>query len=157
MKDTKLRKARNLGGKLGKHVQNLLPPNEDTMGSIAQLLSLEQLSSALGPDTGRAVWNASRGIDDEPVRETKRALTKSITAFKSFTVRNEDDVAKWITLLATDLLARVTKDTSRNSRFPTACTIQYYYREKGKFVSLHFPFASNRNSHYKALFIRTRR
>ena len=132
MEDTKIRKARNLGGKIGKEVMKLLPPNEDSMGSIARLLSLEQLCSTLGPDIGTQVWNASRGIDDEPVRETKRALTKSITAFKSFTVRNDNDVPKWIALLSVDLVARVQADTHRNSRSPTNCTIQYYFREGGE-------------------------
>jgi len=133
MEETELRKARNLGGKIGEKVQKLLPADKDKLGSIARLLSLDQLASALGSETGRAVWNAARGIDEEPVRETKRALTKSITAFKSFTVRSEEDVPKWIALLATDLFARVKADFTRNRRFPTMCTVQYYYRQEGEF------------------------
>jgi len=128
---TKLKKARNLGGKIGSAVQNLLPPDKDTMGAIAHLLSLNELSTALGSKTGREVWNAARGIDEEPVRETKRALTKSITSFKSFTVRSVEDVPKWIALLAADLFTRVKADTSRNNRHPTMCTVQYYYRQEG--------------------------
>jgi nucleotidyltransferase/DNA polymerase involved in DNA repair len=129
---TKLRKARNLGGKIGKEVQNLLPPDKDTMGAIARLLSLHELSSVLGSKTGLIVWNSARGIDEEPVRETKRALTKSITAFKSFTVRSIDDVPKWIALLAADLFTRVKADMSRYNRHPTMCTIQYYYLQEGE-------------------------
>ena len=55
-----------------------------------------------------------------------------ITAFKSFTVRSEEDVPKWIALLATDLFARIKADFTRNSRFPTMCTVQYYYCQEGE-------------------------
>lgn len=136
MENTKIKKARNLGGKMGKIVSSLLPPNEETLGSIARLLSLQQLTSVLGAEMGRNVWNSCRGIDEEPVRETKRALTKSITAFKSFRARNKEDVSRWIELLATDLFARIQMDQNRHNRFPTTCSVQYYYRERkeGKII-----------------------
>jgi hypothetical protein len=137
--ETKIRKTRNLGGKIGKAVLELLPKDEDTMGSIARLLTLEHLSSCLGSETGRMVWNSSNGIDDEPVKQTKGALTKSITSFKSFSVRSKEDLSKWVSLLSTDLLLRVDLDSSRNNRFPTVCTIQFYVRdESGKIIRVRF-------------------
>lgn len=142
LEKTKIGKARHLGGALGKKVLNLLPANDDTMGAICRILTLNQLVTALGNDAGRQVWNFARGIDDEEVRETKRALTKSITAFKSFTIRSEEDVPKWIKLLATDLFARVKNDCSRNNRFPTMCNIQYYYRGDGECNNVHWLLVS---------------
>ena len=135
LKDTKIKKARNLGGKIGKAVLELLPDDEDTMGSIARLLTVEHLSSILGSETGRMIWNYSQGIDDELVKQTKGALTKSITSFKSFTVRSEEDLMKWISLLSADLFLRVNLDSNRNNRFPTVCTIQYYVRDiNGEYI-----------------------
>jgi nucleotidyltransferase/DNA polymerase involved in DNA repair len=129
LEETKIRKTRNLGGKIGKAVLEMLPENEDTMGSIRRLLTLEELSTHLGSsEMGRMVYDYSNGIDYEPVKQTKGALTKSITAFKSFSVRSREDVTKWITLLATDMLLRVDVDSSRNNRFPTTCTVQFYVR-----------------------------
>ena len=84
MEETQLRKARMLGGKLGKRVSALLPEFETTMGSISRLLSLDQLEKALGEESARWVFDACRGIDYEEVKPTLKVLPKSITAFKSF-------------------------------------------------------------------------
>ena len=111
-------------------VLKLLPPNEDRMSSIAQYLSLNELNDALGYQNAKMVFDACRGIDDEPVKETKGALSKSITAFKSFGPTKISCLGKWITLLATDVFKRVNVDCIRNNRFPKICTIQYYYRKE---------------------------
>lgn len=79
MDETQLRKARMLGGKLGKKVSSLLPENETTMGSIARLLPLNRLVEAIGEESGRWVFDACRGIDHEEVRATLKVLPKSIT------------------------------------------------------------------------------
>ena len=79
MDETQLRKARMLGGKLGKKVASLLPENETTMGSIARLLPLNRLEEAIGEESGRWVFDACRGIDHEVVRATLKVLPKSIT------------------------------------------------------------------------------
>lgn len=79
MEETQLRKARMLGGKLGKKVQSLLPENETTMGSIARLIPLDQLVKAIGAESGRWVFDACRGIDYEEVKATLKVLLKSIT------------------------------------------------------------------------------
>lgn len=79
MEETQIRKARMLGGKLGKRVSALLPDTETTMGSISRLLPLDQLEKAIGEDSGRWVFDACRGIDFEEVKPTLKVLLKSIT------------------------------------------------------------------------------
>ena len=79
MDETQLRKARMLGGKLGKRVSALLPESETTMGSISRLLSLDQLQKAIGEESARWVFDACRGIDLEEVKPTLKVLPKSIT------------------------------------------------------------------------------
>ena len=79
MEETQIKKARMLGGKLGKKVQSLLPDCESTMGSIARLMPLHQLQKALGIESGRWVFDACRGIDSEEVKATLKVLPKSIT------------------------------------------------------------------------------
>lgn len=105
------------------------------MSSIQQYLSLNELTQALGNQTAKIVFDACRGIDEEPVKETKGALSKSITAFKSFGPTNIKYLNKWTTLLTIDVFSRVIDDSKRNNRFPKSCTIQYYYKkETGKFL-----------------------
>jgi len=127
MEETKIKKVRNFGGKIGKKIQTLLPPGEETMGSIARFLSLADLSAALGREMGQMVFDACRGEDGELVKETVGALTKSITAFKSFGPLSFPALEKWVVLLATDIVARVELDTKRNERYPKNCNIQYVY------------------------------
>lgn len=135
MQETEIRKVRNLGGKIGKQVQALLPPNEPmTMGSIARLLSLPTLTEKLGKETGKMVFDACRGMDEEPVKVTAGALVKSITAFKSFTKTSIDsrELTEWIALLATDVISRVQLDATRNNRYPKSCNIQYTCSKEGR-------------------------
>jgi len=132
MEETPIRKARNLGGKLGKKVLALLPESEQTMGSIARLLSVHDLSKALGKEMGQLVFNLCRGNDDEPVKETFGALIKSITASKNFSITGLKDIQKWIALLAEDVITRVEIDTKRNHRVPKRCTVHYLGTDDGK-------------------------
>ncbi len=127
MAETEIRKVRNLGGKVGKQVQALLPPDQTRMGSIARLLSLPFLCEKLGNETGKMVYDACLGMDEEPVKETAGALVKSITAFKSFQKISitSGELTEWIALLATDVVSRVQLDSTRNNRYPKSCTVQY--------------------------------
>ena len=127
MEETPIRKCRNMGGKVGKAVLSLLPKDEDRMGSIARLLSINDLAQKLGRETSQRVFNVARGIDGEAVQETKGALTKSITAFKSFGAAYLEGMDKWTRLLATDVVARVEQDSKRNQRYPKSCNIQYTF------------------------------
>ena len=107
----------------------MLPVGTGTIGDVAKLLSLGDLCKTLGKEKGKLVFDISRGIDKEPVKYTKGALAKSITAFKSFRPVTLDDMDNWVKLLAMDLLTRTDNDFKRNHRFPKTCVIQYYYRE----------------------------
>lgn len=148
---TPIRKARNMGGKMGKVVQSLLPSEkDDRMGSIRRNLSLHNLVAALGHETGRRVFDLARGLDHEPVQKTAGALTKSITSFKSFGATNLLGMGRWIVLLATDVVARVELDTRRNERRPKTCNIQYCYVSGGgqritRSARVHFPRGDDRH------------
>jgi len=103
------------------------------MGAIVRLLTLEALSDALGASTARLIFNLSRGIDDEPVKSTVGALTKTITSYKSFPrVIDLIGLDKWIMLLANDLVSRVDLDLKRNHRFPKTCTVHFHCADQGK-------------------------
>jgi len=137
MNVTKIRKVRNLGGKIGKKVIDILPGLEDTMGSMRRLLSPFDLENALGsPKTAKSVYDSSMGIDNDPVVATVRVLTKTITSFKSFTGAYLDSALDdWILLLSTDVIRRVDLDTGRNNRYPKTCTISYSYNEQDKRIA----------------------
>jgi DNA polymerase eta len=149
LQDTQINKCRNLGGKLGKKVQALLPTGvPTTVGSIARYLSLPDLRQGLQDDAGCALWvyQVSRGMDSEKVApKTDVALTKSITAFKSLPFSatghslNNASTLQWIQLLAQEVVTRVEQDAVRHGRYPRSCSIQYALAVPGG-------GASNRNN-----------
>ena len=103
-----------------------------TMGDLRPIplpFLLHSSSSSLSPESARFVFSASKGIDHEKVKETSGALVKSITAFKSFTAtKNHTEIFdRWLTLLATEIIERVGRDTVRNKRYPKSCTLNYTY------------------------------
>ena len=139
MAQTKVRKVRNFGGKLGKRVLDLLYlhscskqskvnfTDTATMSDLAQL-SLPDLQNTFSAGTAQFVFQACQGTDDEPVKETSGALVKSITAFKSFTAsKNKTEVHDWLRLLAKEITERVAQDAARNHRYPKSCTLNYTY------------------------------
>jgi DNA polymerase eta len=147
LNNTKIKKCRHLGGKLGKSVQDLLPDNvPPTVGSIARHVSLLDLQQKLGNETAEWVFDLARGIDHEKVEsktQTSAVLTKSITAFKSLNFvpiaasgnggekhsrTNGHTLAeahRWILLLAQEVVTRVERDSVRNRRYPRHCVVQY--------------------------------
>jgi nucleotidyltransferase/DNA polymerase involved in DNA repair len=139
MVETKVRKVRNFGGKLGKRVLELLHThtgnqlNLKDFSSIATMsdlatVPLPTLRAAFSAETAQFVFQACQGIDHEAVNETSGALVKSITAFKSFTAnKNQGEVHTWLKLLAKEIVDRVTQDTARNHRYPKTCTLNYDY------------------------------
>ena len=86
---TPIKKCRNLGGKVGKQILSLLPPNvPPTLGSVVQYVSLPQMKQGLASiEMAQRIYDLVRGIDHEPVEsktpDSSAVLTKSITAFKS--------------------------------------------------------------------------
>ncbi|KAK1741494.1 DNA polymerase eta [Skeletonema marinoi] len=152
MDETEIRKARMLGGKLGKKVQSLLPPElstdkkKATLGCVARLLTLDDLVSGLGEENGRWVFDACRGIEHEEVKSTLKVLPKSITAFKSFPKVSYPELEKWTALLARDVMKRVQLDNARNSRIPRAVTVGYTMKPGGSWIGKTFrlPFPTDR-------------
>jgi len=145
--ETKIPKARLLGGKLGKRVAAMLPDCEDTLGSIARFLSLDALTKTLGEESGRWVFDACRGIDHEEVRSTENVLPKSITAFKSFQKVCYPELTKWTTLLARDIMGRVEADTARHSRIPKSITVGYTMQPGGSWIAktVRLPFPKEKD------------
>jgi DNA polymerase eta len=157
LQDTKIDKCRNLGGKLGKKVQALLPTGVPaTVGSIAKYLSLPDLRQGL-QDASTALWvyQVARGIDSEKVApKTEVALLKSITAFKSLpflasghSLTNAATL-QWIQLLAHEVVTRVEQDAVRHGRYPRNCSVQYTMaaNDGGKTTSIRTLFPAQRLS-----------
>lgn len=147
MDETQISKARMLGGKLGKRVMSLLPDTETTMGSIVSLLSLDQLETTIGVESGRWVFDACRGIDHEPVKATLKVLLKSITAFKSFPNVSYPELEKWTALLARDIMKRVEMDNARNHRLPKSVSVGYTMVPGGAWIGRTFrlPFPNDKD------------
>jgi nucleotidyltransferase/DNA polymerase involved in DNA repair len=133
MDETKISKVRNFGGKLGHQViQALLNGNKDaTMGQLRSF-SLPFMQTAMERGEGgngsmaQFLFEACRGIDREEVKETRGALVKSITSFKSFTATsNWNDIRTWVDLMAAEVVTRVQNDTARYARYPKTCTLSY--------------------------------
>lgn len=135
MDRTPVAECRNLGGKLGQSVADLLRAEglESTVGNIRRHLSLPALRDALPDATAVWVHDLARGIDTEAVTPRNLrdgGLTKSITAFKSFPGGRQGgltltEAADWIRLLAREIVGRVRSDGRRNRRHPRTCTVQY--------------------------------
>jgi hypothetical protein len=142
MNDTKIRKVRNFGGKLGKQVvaqlllQKCPPPPQGadpnpnhnfTMGDLRQV-PLPALQQHFSVETAQFIFDVCRGIDREAVKETTGALVKSITSFKSFpSTAHRQEIQNWLVLMATEVTTRVTKDAARHNRYPKSCTLNYMY------------------------------
>lgn len=154
MDETVIKKARMLGGKLGKKVVSLLPPDaailtgkeKATLGCVAKLLSLDDLVLGLGEENGRWVYDACRGIEYEEVRSTLKVLPKSITAYKSFPKVCYPELEKWTSLLARDVMKRVQLDNARNHRIPRAITVGYTMKPGGSWIGKTFrlPFPNDK-------------
>lgn len=167
MEETEIRKARMLGGKLGKKVTNLLPPElasdkkKATLGSVARLLTLDDLVSGLGEENARWVFDACRGIEHEEVKSTLKVLPKSITAFKSFPKVSYPELEKWTALLARDVMKRVQLDNARNNRIPRAVTVGYTMKPGGSWIGktfrLSFPTDREFDSRVQRLVDNTRK
>lgn len=154
LNETEIKKCRNFGGKLGKRIKALLPPNvPTTIGSITKYLSLPELEKGIGDvATARWVYQVARGIDMEAVVVREQALIKSITAFKSLPFNTEGssilEAEPWIRLLAQEVVKRVEQDAGRNKRYPRSLNIHYAQPGWGhqKTVSIRIDFPSERLS-----------
>jgi nucleotidyltransferase/DNA polymerase involved in DNA repair len=117
-------RIRGLGGQLGAELSAAL--DVSTIGALARL-DRKTLLAALRGDEKRTLWvqRASRGVDDEPVKE--RAAPKSIQTSKTFRGRmgleTTESVLKWIGELASELAERVELDAKDWNRHPKTLTL----------------------------------
>ncbi|KAF7253237.1 DNA polymerase eta [Varanus komodoensis] len=106
---------RNLGGKLGASVTELL--GVEYVGQLIQF-SESQLQAHFGEKNGSWLYDLCRGIDHEPVKP--RQLPKSIGCSKHFLGKaalvTQNQVQHWLLQLALDLEERLNKDRDQNNR-----------------------------------------
>ncbi|XP_055492107.1 DNA polymerase eta [Leucoraja erinacea] len=106
---------RNLGGKLGESVSQLLQVHN--MGEL-RAFSQAQLHTSFGVKTGSWLFDLCRGLDFEPVRP--RYLPKSIGCSKNFMGKEAltmcEQVKHWLLQLSTELEERLLQDQQQNGR-----------------------------------------
>lgn len=129
-----VKKVRNLGGKFGDDVVELLGCK--VMGDLLQY-SLEQLQKHFDEKTGFWLYNIARGIDDEPV--TNRLLAKSIGACKKFpgkqAITSLEVLRHWAGDLAAEVCERLEEDFVENQRRATLLIISYHYYQNKSIIS----------------------
>ncbi|NXC45303.1 POLH polymerase, partial [Penelope pileata] len=112
---TPVSSIRNLGGKLGAAITDIL--GVEYIGQVTQFEETE-LQTHFGDKTGSWLYDLCRGIDDEPVKN--RHLPQSIGCSKNFpgkaALATQKEVQHWLLQLALELESRLIKDRSQNHR-----------------------------------------
>lgn len=144
----KFTKIRNLGGKLGEDVVAKFGTEE-----VKELLdvSLPQLKSKLGDDTGSWVYEIIRGGDSSEVNS--RTQIKSMLSAKSFrpSINSHDQAVKWIRIFVADIFSRLVEEgVLENKRRPK--TINLHHRQGGQMRSRQAPIPSGRPMDENLLF-----
>ncbi|XP_063981764.1 DNA polymerase eta [Diachasmimorpha longicaudata] len=128
-----VKKVRNLGGKFGNIVMESLGCNV-----MADLLkySLQELQRRFDDKTGSWLFNIARGIDNEPV--TNRLICKSIGSSKNFpgkaAITKLEDLKRWVTCLAEEMVERLEQDREENERRATHLIFSYQWYQDKKVV-----------------------
>ena len=148
LRDFKITKMRNLGGKLGEQVVS-------TFGTdlVKELLDVDQdqMRQKLGEDTGIWLHNTIRGIDTSEVNS--RTQIKSMLSAKSFrpTINTVDQAKKWLRIFAADIFARLVEEgVLENKRRPR--TINLHHRQGGQVHSRQTPISQGRAITEEALY-----
>ena len=144
MKEIKLRDLRGLGGKLGDILQEATGV---TYAYELQQFELSWLCSKVGDKSGKWVYDACRGVDNDPVvgqlsestgsnssnslNNNDSMLNKSVLASKSFApcVMNKQQLMPWITVLCTDVHQRLVYEDMKYNR--RARSLHVYHRGPG--------------------------
>lgn len=115
-------KVRNLGGKLGASVIEIL--GVEYMGELTQFTE-SQLQSHFGEKNGSWLYAMCRGIEHDPVKP--RQLPKTIGCSKNFpgktALATREQVQWWLLQLAQELEERLTKDRNDNDRVATQLAV----------------------------------
>ncbi|KAL8851174.1 MAG: hypothetical protein Q9221_003894 [Calogaya cf. arnoldii] len=144
----KFTKIRKLGGKLGEDVVAKFGTEE-----VKELLdvSLPQLKSKLGDDTGSWVYEIIRGEDSSEVNS--RTQIKSMLSAKSFrpTINSYEQAEKWLRIFVADIFSRLVEEgVLENKRRPK--TINLHHRQGGQMRSRQAPIPSGRPLDENVLF-----
>ena len=121
----KFTKIRNLGGKLGDHVASAFETDQVT-GLLS--VSIEQLKSRLGQDTGSWVYHIIRGEDSSEVNA--RTQIKSMLSAKSFRpdINESEQAIRWLRIFAADIQSRLVEEgVLENKRRPK--TLNLHHRQ----------------------------
>ncbi|XP_054425388.1 DNA polymerase eta [Pteronotus mesoamericanus] len=117
-----INKVRNLGGKLGASVTEIL--GIEYMGELTQFTE-SQLQSHFGEKNGSWLYAMCRGIEHDPVRP--RQIPKSIGCGKNFpgqtALVTREQVQWWLLQLAQELEERLIKDRNDNDRVATQLAV----------------------------------
>lgn len=95
---------------------------------LSELLSVtvEQLKSRLGDDTGVWVYNTIRGIDTSEVNP--RTQIKSMLSAKSFrpSIDSREQATKWLRIFAADIFSRLVEEgVLENKRRPKSANLHF--------------------------------
>jgi DNA polymerase eta len=136
----KFTKIRNLGGKLGDEVASTFATEE-----VKELLlvSIEQLKSKLGDDTGTWVYHIIRGEDSSEVNA--RTQIKSMLSAKSFrpTINTYDQAVRWLRIFVADIMSRLIEEgVLENKRRPR--TLNLHHRQGAQMRSRQAPIPTGR-------------
>lgn len=123
LSEFKFTKIRNLGGKLGEEISRVF--NTELVSDLLSV-SVEQLKSRLGDDTGVWVYNTIRGIDTSEVNP--RTQIKSMLSAKSFrpSIDNAEQATKWLRIFAADIFSRLVEEgVLENKRRPKSANLHF--------------------------------
>ncbi len=144
----KFTKIRNLGGKLGDQVVDAFNTEE-----VTDLLkvSVEQLKSKLGDDTGTWLYGIIRGEDNSEVNA--RTQIKSMLSAKSFrpSINTTEQANRWLRIFVADIYSRLVEEgVLENKRRPK--TITLHHRQGGQTKSKQLPIPGGKKIDETVLF-----
>ncbi|KAK3396141.1 hypothetical protein B0T20DRAFT_262245 [Sordaria brevicollis] len=148
LSDFKFTKMRNLGGKLGEQISQIY--HTDTVKDLLGV-SVEQLKSKLGDDTGVWVYNTVRGIDNSEVNP--RVQIKSMLSAKSFrpSIDSFEQAVRWLRIFTSDIFSRLVEEgVLENKRRPK--TINLHHRHGTQTRSRQGPIPQGRKLDEETLF-----
>ena len=136
----KFTKIRNLGGKLGDQVVSTFGTDQ-----VEELLkvSIDQLKSKLGDDTGSWVHQIIRGLEYNEINS--RTQIKSMLSAKSFrpSINSFEQAVRWLRIFAADIFSRLVEEgVLENKRRPRS--INLHHRQGGQMRSRQSAIPSGR-------------
>lgn len=144
----KYTKIRNLGGKLGEQVSQTY--NTEAIKDLLEI-SIDNLKSKFGDDTGTWIYNIIRGNDTSEV--SYRTQIQSMLSAKSFrpSINSFEQAVRWLRIFVSDIYARLVEEgVTENKRRPRS--INLHHRQGGQMRSKQLPISSRRKIDWDMLF-----